>query len=134
MKRRVKINMAKMVCMGALINCTFGTVPTPLSVNSNQKVFTGTPAATIKDSILGTNIMPFGMCMCLQRPGVFITPYGVIIPQPCAPIISGPWIPGSTVAMVGGTPALLDNCKLMCSYGGTIMAVSPGQFKTNVSK
>ena len=74
------------------------------------------------------NIATFGMCSSLMNPQVAsatASAYGVLTPQPCTPKIAGTWAPGGKET-VSKKPALLDNCKCMCSYGGTISISMPG--------
>jgi hypothetical protein len=48
--------------------------------------------------------------------------------MPCTPVPAGPWVPGVPTVLVGNMPAVDMNCKLMCSFGGVIQILSPGQF------
>ena len=50
---------------------------------------------------------------------------GVLTPQPCMPVIVAPWFPGGK-EMIAKMPALLDNCKCMCMWGGQICVTMPG--------
>jgi hypothetical protein len=43
------------------------------------------------------------------------------------PVTSAPWVPGSTKVMNGSMPAVDSNCKLMCTWGGVIQVLNPGQ-------
>ena len=55
--------MPLQVCMGAMMQCTFGMAPSSLVVLPTNKVMTNmVPDANIMDHIPMTNIMPFGMC------------------------------------------------------------------------
>ena len=55
--------MPLQVCMGAMMQCTFGMAPSSLVVLPTNKVMTNMmPDANIMDHIPMTNIMPFGMC------------------------------------------------------------------------
>ena len=63
--------MPLQVCMGAMMQCTFGMAPSSLVVLPTNKVFTSEmPDANIMDHIPMTNIMPFGMCMSPSNPTV----------------------------------------------------------------
>lgn len=122
--------MAMLVTNGAMLTCSFGMAPSNLVVPPSAKVLAGTPAATISDSVPMTNIMPFGMCQSLANPTVATATaaaLGVLTPQPCVPATSGAWVPGSPTVLIGGKPALNQNCKCMCAYGGVIQVTSPGQ-------
>jgi hypothetical protein len=120
--------------MGAMLQCSFGVAPSSLVVLPTNRVMTTTPAANIMDSKPLLNIMPFGMCSSLANPIVAsatAAALGVLTPMPCIPATAAPWTPGSTQVMLGHLPALDMNSKLMCSYGGVIQVLSPGQFKVN---
>ena len=121
--------MANQVCMGAMCQCTFGAAPSTLVVTPENKTLTSNmPAATIMDNIPMKNIMPFGMCTSLANPTVASATsaaMGVLTPMPCIPVPAGPWAPGGK-QLITNMPALLDNCKLMCAYGGSISINMPG--------
>jgi hypothetical protein len=51
----------------------------------------------------------------------------VLTPMPCVPVTPAPWVPGSATVMLGKMPALNNNCKLMCTWGGVIQVTVPGQ-------
>jgi len=102
-----------------------------------KKVMVALPAATIMDSAPLTNIMPFAMCVSLSNPAVAAATtaaLGVLTPQPCVPATAAPWAPGSTSVLIGGVPALDNISKCMCSWGGVIQILSPGQTKTVIGK
>jgi MFS family permease len=52
---------------------------------------------------------------------------GVLTPMPCVPVTAAPWVPGSLKVMNGGMPAVDSNCKLLCTWGGVIQVLNPGQ-------
>src|SRR5215469_60692 len=57
------------VCMGAVMQCSFGMAPSSLVVLPANRTFTGQqPDANIMDHLAMANIMPFGMCMSLREP------------------------------------------------------------------
>ena len=61
--------MPLQVCMGAMMQCSFGMAPSSLVVLPTNKVMTNmVPDANIMDHIPMTNIMPFGMCQSLGKP------------------------------------------------------------------
>ena len=77
------------------------------------------------------NILPFGMCNSPSNPTVAAATaaaLGVLTPMPCVPATAAPWVPGAPTVLIGNMPALTSDCKLMCSYGGVIQIVSPGEF------
>ncbi len=128
--------MGMCVCMGANLQCSFGVAPSTLMVQPAKKVLTSNkPAATIMDNKPMVNILPFGMCNSLSNPQVAAATsaaLGVLTPQPCVPNIVAPWAPGSPTVMIGNTPALNNNSKLMCMWAGVIQITNPGQVKTQV--
>jgi len=63
--------MPLQVCMGAMMQCTFGVAPSSLVVLPTNRVMTdNVPDANIMDHIPLVNIMPFGMCMSPANPTV----------------------------------------------------------------
>lgn len=63
--------MAKYVCMGAMLKCTFGQIPSTLMVtNPLRPMIQNKPKATIMDFAPMVNVMPFGMCTTLSNPMV----------------------------------------------------------------
>lgn len=122
--------MALQVCMGAVLQCSFGAAPGVLVVTPENKVLGMTPDATIMDNIPMKNIMPFGMCSCPANPTVAAATtaaLGVLTPMPCIPVTPAPWITGSPTFLIAGKPALNDTSTLMCVYGGVITITSAGQ-------
>jgi uncharacterized Zn-binding protein involved in type VI secretion len=129
--------MPQLVVNGAQLSCTFGMAPSAMTVLPKNRVNAGgQPAANIGDNIPMANIMPFGMCQSLANPQVAAATtaaMGVLTPQPCIPVTTSPWAPGSATVMIAGMPALNSTCKLMCNWAGVISVVSPGQFTVNVA-
>lgn len=127
--------MAQNVVNGALLSCSFGMAPSSLTVLPASKVMSGNqPVANINDNIPMSNVMPFGMCITLSNPQVAAATaaaLGVLTPQPCIPVTSAPWVPGSPTVMVGGKLALQDSCQLMCQWGGVIAVNFAGQVTVN---
>lgn len=120
--------MAQMVCMGAMMQCSFGTGPATLVVLSPTVLSEGPPTANIVDNVPFTNIPPFIMCTSLANPAVAsatAAALGVLTPMPCTPVIPAPWAPGSPTVMLRGMPALNNTSKLMCAYAGVIQITSP---------
>jgi hypothetical protein len=114
------------------MQCSFGAAPSSLIVlPTNQVLAGGPPAATIMDSKPIINIPPFGMCSSLSNPTVAAATsaaLGVLTPMPCVPVTTAPWVPGSPTVLIGNQPSLSNQSKLMCSWGGVIQIVSPGEF------
>jgi hypothetical protein len=122
------------VCNGAQILCSFGTAPGTLVVLPDHQALTSkAPWATIMDHKPMVNIMPFAMCMSMANPAVAAATaaaFGVLTPQPCIPATAAPWTPGIVTVMIGKLPALNDSSKCLCSFGGVIQVVYPGQIMT----
>lgn len=122
--------MGIQVCMGAMIQCSFGVAPSSLIVTSQPTVLTGTPAATIMDNHPIANVPPFGMCSSPSNPTVITATaaaLGVLTPMPCLPVLPAPWVPGSPTVLIAEMPALNADSKLMCAWAGVIQIVVPGQ-------
>ncbi|MCE4072332.1 MULTISPECIES: DUF4280 domain-containing protein [Pseudomonas] len=120
------------VCSGATLQCSFGVAPSVLNVLPvNRTLAGGMPAANLQDHIPLLNILPFGMCTSPANPTVAAATaaaLGVLTPMPCIPATAAPWIPGGPPTMLlGGMPALDANGTLMCTWGGAIKVVFPGQ-------
>lgn len=121
------------VAMGASIMCTFGVAPSSLiTIPKGPPAMTGGPmAATVMDYIPIANIPPFGMCITPTNPAVAAATtaaLGVLTPVPCLPVVTAPWTPGSPTVMINNFPALNISSKAMCTWGGVISVVAPGQF------
>ena len=122
--------MGAQVVMGAMLQCSFGMAPSSLMVLPANRVMATTPAANIMDNKPFMNILPFGMCQSLANPMVAAATaaaLGVLTPMPCIPATMAPWVPGCPTVLIGNMPALESNSKCMCSYGGVIQVVVPGQ-------
>jgi hypothetical protein len=127
--------MGQQVCMGAMMQCSFGVAPSTLVVLPANRTLTGTPAATIMDFAPIVNVPPFGMCQSPSNPMVAAATaaaLGVLTPMPCIPMTVAPWVVGSPTVLIGSMPALNNSSKLMCNWGGVIQINSPGQTTTMV--
>ena len=128
--------MAIQVCSGAMMQCSLGVAPSSLVILPTNRVCTGqVPDANIMDHAPLVNIMPFGMCISPANPAVAAATaaaLGVLTPMPCIPITPSPWIPGAATVLLGKSPALDNNSTLMCTWGGVIRFVTPGEFTVNV--
>ena len=121
--------MSMCVCGGAVLQCSFGTVPSNLTVLPVNRVISKMPLANIMDNVSFVNILPFGMCSSLTNPSVAsatAAALGILTPMPCIPVTVGPWIPGKPNVLIGGYPALNDKSMLMCAYGGIVTIQCPG--------
>ena len=128
--------MPKHVCMGAMLQCTFGVAPSTLVVLPVNRVMTSfVPAANIMDQKPMVNVMPFGMCMSPSNPTVAsatAAALGVLTPMPCIPNTVAPWAPGAANVLLANMPALDDTSKLTCLWGGMISVSMPGQMTEDI--
>jgi hypothetical protein len=126
--------MPDLVVSGAQLTCAFGTSPSALSVVPSGPPIQagGQLLARVSDIVPMLNVAPFGMCTTPSNPQVAsatAAALGVLTPQPCIPVITGPWAPGSTKVIAGGVPALTSTSRCMCAWGGSISIVQAGQVK-----
>ena len=123
--------MPLQVCMGAMMQCSFGMAPSSLVVLPTNKVLTNmVPDANIMDHIPMTNIMPFGMCTSLANPEVAAATtaaLGVLTPMPCIPATPAPWVAGAPTVLLGNFPSLDNVSQLMCMWAGVITFVDAGE-------
>lgn len=122
---------------GALLQCSMGTVPTPLTVLPvGRLMIEGQPAARITDTVPGLNIKPFGLCRSLLNPAVAAATtaaLGVLTPMPCLPVPAGPWLSPVTRTVAGGLPLLGSGGTCLCAFAGTISVQLPAALRTQVS-
>ena len=105
--------MANLVVMGAMLQCSMGASPAPLTV-TNAALVQGSScsAANKADSSPGANVANFGYCVALQI---------------CAPSFVQ-WVPGSITVDLKSQGALTSTSTLSCtSGGGTVSIVFPGE-------
>ena len=123
--------MPNHVCMGAMLQCSFGVAPSSMVVLPLNRMMTSyVPAANIMDNKPMVNIMPFGMCMSPSNPTVAAATaaaLGVLTPMPCIPATTAPWAPGAPTVMLANMPALDNTSTLMCMWGGVITVNFAGQ-------
>ena len=128
--------MPQQVCMGAQMMCSFGMAPSSLVVLPVNRVNTDmVPDANIMDHVPMVNIMPFGMCITPSNPAVAAATaaaLGVLTPMPCIPVTPSPWVPGAATVNLGNCPTLDNVSTLMCTWGGVITFVEPGEETVNV--
>jgi Domain of unknown function (DUF4280) len=128
--------MAQAVVNGAMLQCSFGTGPSSMVVLPADRVMVeNQPCASIMDFKPNVNIMPFIMCTTPSNPQVAAATaaaMGVLTPQPCIPVTTSPWIPGTITSMQNNNIQLDSNCKCMCTWGGVIQITNPGTTKTTV--
>jgi hypothetical protein len=110
-----------------------GTSPCSFMASGQQ---VGAPAAAGVVTDIGLDsISSFGLCQSPQNPQVRAATDAageVLMPQPCLPVISGPWTPGSANVTIDGVCALDDASTCECNWGGTITVTSPGQVEVTV--
>src|ERR1700741_914660 len=102
--------MGVQVVATAQLMCSFGVAPAVLSVIPKGLPVQagGQMAATIQDFMPNANIPPFGMCTTPSNPQVAAATsaaLGVLTPQPCIPMTTAPWTPGSPTVTINGAPA-----------------------------
>lgn len=124
--------MAKCVCNGAKITCSFGAGPKSMIVLPLNRTLTANtkPIANVLDIIPFVNIPSFGNCISLANPMVAAATaaaLGVLTPQPCIPVPVSPWSPGASKTKIGNSPVVLANSKTMCAWAGSISVIDPGQ-------
>ena len=123
--------MPMQITSGAVMTCSFGAAPVPLTVLPINRVLAGgTPAANIADHLPIANVAPFGLCSAPANPVVATATaaaLGVLTPMPCVPMTAAPWMPGAQQVLIGGLPALHSGCTLACSWGGVIQFAAPAQ-------
>lgn len=127
--------MALLTTGTAVLSCSFGAAPTPLTVLPVNHTLVDMPAANVMDNKPFANITPFGVCNTPSNPMVAAATaaaLGVLTPMPCIPNIVAPWVPGVPAILIGNMPALNSDSKLMCCWGGVISIGFPGQTKDMV--
>jgi hypothetical protein len=128
--------MPLQVCMGAMMQCSFGVAPSSLVVLPTNRVLTNQmPDANIMDHIPMTNIMPFGMCMSIANPTVAAATaaaLGVLTPMPCIPATPAPWVAGAPTVLLGNFPSLDNVSQLMCMWAGVITFVDAGEVTVDI--
>src|SRR5262245_60117918 len=101
--------MGMQICAGAMLQCSFGAVPSSLVVLPTNQVLTGTPAAPIMDHQPIVSVPPFGLCSSLANPVVAAATaaaLGVLTPMPCVPMTTSPWIVGAPTVLLANKPTL----------------------------
>jgi Domain of unknown function (DUF4280) len=123
--------MGQQVCMGAMMQCSFGVAPSSLMVLPKNRVTSSfMPDANIMDHIPMVNILPFGMCSSIANPTVAAATaaaFGVLTPMPCLPVIPAPWTPGNPTVMIGNFPIINNTSQCFCAFGGAIAFTNAGQ-------
>src|SRR5438552_16139261 len=105
----------------SLLQCSFGTAPTPLIVLPDRTVMAeGMLMGNITDMKPLVNIEPFGECISLANPAVLAASLaaGTLAPVPCIPVTTSPWTTAAMNVLVQGQPALDQTSILMCEWLG----------------
>jgi hypothetical protein len=105
-----------------------GAAPSTFAA-TGEAVATGSPAGVVTD-IAAASIPPFGLCQSPSNPTVAAATAaasGVLTPQACEPVVSGPWTPGSAKVSINGVAALDDSSQCTCAWQGSISVTSAGQ-------
>ncbi len=112
-----------------MLKCSFGVAPATLSIiDPMRPKIQNKPMANIMDNKPMVNIPSFGMCQSMSNPQVAsatAAACGALTPMPCVPVIAAPWSPGGK-EKISNMPALLNNGKCMCNWGGNIAITMPG--------
>ena len=121
--------MKKLVLLGATLKCSHGTAPSALAISTHGASGDASAVATVEDFAPMTNVKPFGMCQTQTNPQVAAATaaaLGVLTPQPCVPVITSPWTPGSSVVKVEDVLALTDDSTCSCTWTGSISVSDAG--------
>ena len=125
--------MAKCVCSGAKISCSFGAGPKSMLVLPLNRTLTANtkPIANTLDIIPFVNIPAFGNCLSPANPmnWKMAGPVPIFVPSSCIPIPVAPWSPAAKKTKLANSPVVLANSKTSCVWAGSISVVNPGQMK-----
>ncbi len=119
--------MPDLVCTGATVECSFGTAPATFSATGAQ-VSASAPAGVVADAG-PANVPPFGNCTSMNNPQVEAASQaaGTLTAQPCQPVLTGDWTPGSARVRVGAAAALDSASQCSCTWGGVLTVTDAGQ-------
>jgi hypothetical protein len=118
----------KLVVLGAQLECDQGTSPSKLVLQPGMALADDKPVANVMDFLPMANIQPFGMCKTQANPQVAAATtaaQGALTPQPCIPIVTAPWSPGSSVSSVDDKKLLTDDSTCTCQWAGKISIKDP---------
>lgn len=118
----------KLVVDGATLKCSQGDATSTFAVLPEIANHADKIVATIADVAPMVNLKPFGQCKSPTNPQVAsatAAAAGVLTPQPCKPLPTGPWSPGSQVTTISGKKALTDDSKCNCAWAGIITVDDP---------
>jgi len=119
--------------LGGTIVCTMSLGSGSLMAVRPNVLIEGKPAANVMDMAPMVNIMPMGACTSLANPTVAAATaaaLGVLTPQPCLPVPTGPWTELAPLTKIGGMGALVTGSTCNCAWSGVIMLTNGGATKT----
>lgn len=122
--------MSKYVSTGATLKCSMGTSEAFFQATPKMVSVSGKEQGNILDFVPLTNIPPFGRCRSLAYPptaSATAANLGKLTPMPCVPGTCTAWSAVDPQCTLCGSPALREEAKLTCMYGGSISIVKPGQ-------
>lgn len=127
------------VTSGAVLQCPFGTSPSKLEIIATPPFVKvcNNPIANINNNIGTVNIQSFCACNSLINPATAALTAangGALMPAPCTPVITSPWLGAKNNVIARGAPALLVTSKCMCSHGGVITITHDGQIPVDIKK
>lgn len=120
----------------SITSCSMGLAPCPLTVLPNG-ICVISLAFTIASIINGMpmiNIKPYGLCKSPANPAVaaiIASSFGSVTQGPCIPLTVTPWMPLFPTILVAGSPILVSNSILICSWGGVIKFDIPQQMNAS---
>ena len=116
--------MPKMVVDGAKVRCSMGSLPSLLLVSDESPLSADDkPVATVNDHVPKRNLITFGMCRSEKNPQVSSATsaaLGTLTPQPCIPMTTEAWSPGSPLAVSKDVKVLTNDSTCKCQWAGTI--------------
>ncbi|MNW30158.1 hypothetical protein D3C74_70340 [compost metagenome] len=116
---------------GAQIHCSYGSHTGRFSVSANRGISIGDKLqGSIQDFHPQTHIPSFGKCRSMHNPAVSSANKGnsgKIIPQPCKPSVSMPWLNGKKDVYVDQSLALMSCSTNLCMWCGKISFTTDGQ-------
>lgn len=122
--------MSKYVSSGATLQCSMGTSQASFQATPKNVSVSGKDQGNIMDFLPSSNIPSFGRCRSLAYPptaSATAANFGRLTPMPCLPGTCTPWSAVDPDCLLAGSPALREEAKLSCRYGGRISIVKPGQ-------
>ncbi|HEX3961837.1 MAG TPA: DUF4280 domain-containing protein [Trebonia sp.] len=112
--------MPNLVCTGATLQCSFGTLPSTFAASGIQ-TSASSPVGVVTD-VTPANVLPFGICSSPSNPAAASG-----TPPPCVPVLVAPWQPGSAQVSIDGVSALDDSCTCTCTWSGDVTVSAAGQ-------